>query len=129
MANGCYAIAEYWNLSVQTKGHQLRMERNNVPMGVYHRRGCLIAESQERVARAKPLPGEAVRVSTTTNFPLRTLAREGGQGDEVDQFVDLTSIVWKSPLNRLLMSRMASGPFQFKGMDEGNTRAFLFFNV
>ena len=53
---------------------------------------------------------------------------EGGQvedyarrGDEVDQFVDLTSIVWKSPQNRLLMSRMASGPFQFKGMDEGNT--------
>ena len=75
-------------------------------MGVYHRRGCLIAESQERVARAKPLPG-----------------------DEVGQFVDLTSIVWKSPLNRLPMSRIASGHFQFKGMDEGNTRAFLFFNV
>ena len=74
-------------------------------MGIYHRRGRLIAESRERVASAKPLPG-----------------------DEVDQFVDLTSIVWKSPLNRLLMSRMASGPFKFKGMDEGNTKAFLFFN-
>ena len=75
MANGCYAIAEYWNLSVQTKGHLLRMDVITYQWGFTTRRGCLIAESQERVARAKPLPG-----------------------DEVGQFVDLTSIVWKSPL-------------------------------
>ena len=40
---------------------------------------------------------------------------EGGQvedyarrGDEVEQFVDLASIGWKSPLDRLLRSRMAT---------------------
>ncbi len=78
----------------------------------------------DRREPGKGCKGEALAGGTTLSWP-----GEGGQGDEVDQFVDLTSIVWKSPLNRLLMSRMASGPFQFKGMDEGNTRAFLFFNV
>ena len=39
--------------------------RNIAPMRVYHRRGRLIGESQERVARAKPLPGD-VGVSPTT---------------------------------------------------------------
>ena len=39
---------------------------NIAPISVYLRRGCMIGESQERVARAKPL-----------------------QGDEVDQIVEL----------------------------------------
>ena len=30
------------------------------------------------------------------------------RGDEVDQLVDLASIGWKSPLDRLLRSRMAT---------------------
>ena len=34
--------------------------RNIAPTRVYHRRGRLIGESQERVARAKPLPGDEV---------------------------------------------------------------------
>ena len=38
-------------------------------MSVYHRRGRLIGESQERVARAKSLPGD-VGVSPTTKIPL-----------------------------------------------------------
>ena len=63
-------------------------------MRVYHRRGRLIGESQERVARAKPLPGD-VGVSPTTKIPLLRPG-EGGQvedyarrGDEVDQLVEL----------------------------------------
>ena len=43
--------------------------RNSAPTSVYHRRGRLVGESQERVARAKPLPGDV--------------------GDEVDQLVEL----------------------------------------
>ena len=53
---------------------------------------------------------------------------EGGQvedyarrGDEVDQRVDLASIGWKSPLDRLLRSRMATRPIQFTGMEERHT--------
>ena len=53
---------------------------------------------------------------------------EGGQvedyarrGDEVNQLVDLASIGWKSPLDRLLRSRMATRPFQFTGMGERHT--------
>ena len=53
---------------------------------------------------------------------------EGGQvedyarrGDEVEQFVDLASIGWKSPLDRLLRSRMATRPIQFTGMEERHT--------
>ena len=38
-------------------------------MRVYHRRGRLIGESQERVARANSLPGD-VGVSPTTKIPL-----------------------------------------------------------
>ncbi len=38
-------------------------------MRLYIRRGSLIAESQERVARAKPLTGD-VGVSPTIKFPL-----------------------------------------------------------
>ena len=47
--------------------------------------------------------------------------QEKGQGDEVDQVVDLTPIVWKAPLDRRLRSRMATPPFQFTGMDQRNT--------
>ena len=53
---------------------------------------------------------------------------EGGQvedlarrGDEVDRLVDLTSIGWKSRLDRRLRTRMATRPFQFTGMEERNT--------
>ena len=42
---------------------------NIAPMRVYDRRGRLIGENQERVARATSLPGD-VRVSPTTKFPL-----------------------------------------------------------
>ena len=38
-------------------------------MRLYIRRGSLIAESQERVARAKPLTGD-MGVSPTIKFPL-----------------------------------------------------------
>ncbi len=43
------------------------------------------------------------------------------RGDEVDQFVDLASIGWKSPLDRRLRTRMATRPFQFTGMGERHT--------
>ena len=71
---------------------------NSAPMRIYHRQGRLIGESQERVARASPLTG-----------------------DEVEQLVDLASIGWKSPLDRLLRSRMATRPFQFTGMEKRHT--------
>ena len=61
--------------------------RNIAPMRVHPRRGCLIGESQERVARAKPLTGD-VGVSPTTKIPL-LLASRRGPGDEVDQLVEL----------------------------------------
>ena len=70
-------------------------------MRVYHRRGRLIGESQEKVARA---------------IRLRRMP-----GDEVDQLVDLASIGRKSPLDCLLRSRMATRPFQFMGMEERHT--------
>ena len=54
---------------------------------------------------------------------------EGGQvedyarrGDEVEQLVDLASIGWKSPLDRLLRTRKATRPIQFPDMEEGHTR-------
>ena len=75
--------------------------RNTAPMGVYHRRGCLIDESQESVSRAKHLPGDV--------------------GDEVDQHVDLTSIGWKPPLDRRLRSRKPTRPLQFTDMEERST--------
>ena len=43
------------------------------------------------------------------------------RGDEVDRLVDLTSIGWKSRLDRRLRTRMATRPFQFTGMEERNT--------
>ena len=96
-------------------------------MRVYHRRGRLIGESQERVARAirlRRMPGD-VGVSPTSPF---SWPGEGGQvedyarrGDEVDQLVDLASIGWKSPLDCLLRSRMATRPFQFTDMEERHT--------
>ena len=46
---------------------------------------------------------------------------EGGREDEGDQLVDLASIGWKSPLDRLLRTRMATRPIQFTGMEERNT--------
>ena len=64
--------------------------RNIAPTSVYHRRGRLIGESQERVARAirlRRMPGD-VGVSPTTKIPL-LLARTRGPGDEVDQLVEL----------------------------------------
>ena len=73
-------------------------------MRVYHRRGGLIGESQERVARA-----------------IRLRRMPGDVGDEVDQLVDLASIGWKSPLDCLLRSRMATRPFQFTDMEERHT--------
>ena len=88
-------------------------------MRVYHRRGRLIGESQERVARAIRLgrmPGD-VGVSPTTKIPLLREAwlGEGGQvedyarrGDEVEQLMDLASVGWKSPLDRRLRPRMAT---------------------
>ncbi len=72
--------------------------RNIAPMRIYHRRGRLIGESQERVARAirlRRMPGD-VGVFPTTKIPLLLAKREGGQvedyarrGDEVDQLVEL----------------------------------------
>ena len=61
--------------------------RNIAPTRVYHRLGRLIGESQERVARAKPLPGD-VGVSSTTKIPF-LLASRREPGDEVDQLVEL----------------------------------------
>ena len=52
--------------------------RNIAPMRVYHRRGRLFGESQNRVARAKSLTGDA-EVSSTTKIPL-ILARRRGPG-------------------------------------------------
>ena len=49
-----------------------------MPTRLYYRRGRLIGESQEWVARAKPLTGD-VRVSPTIQFPL-LLARRRGLG-------------------------------------------------
>ena len=66
-------------------------------------------------------------VSPTTKIPL-LLARRRGQiedyarrGDEVEQLVGLASIGWKSPLDRLLRTRMATRPIQFTGMEERHT--------
>ena len=73
-------------------------------MRVYHRRGRLIGESQERVARA-----------------IRLRRMPGDVGDEVEQLIDLASIGWKSPLDCLLRSRMATRPFQFTDMEERHT--------
>ena len=92
---------------------------NIPPMRVCHRRGGLIEESQERVARAKSLPGD-VGVSPTSPF---SWPGEGGQvedyarrGDEVEQLVELASVGWKSPLDRRMRSRVATRPFQFTCM-------------
>ena len=74
---------------------------NIAPMRVYHRRGRLIGESPERVARAKFFPGDV--------------------GDEVGQLVDFASMGWKSPLDCRLRSRMATRPFRFTGMEERHT--------
>ena len=74
---------------------------NIAPMRVYHRQGRLIGESQERVARAKPLPGDV--------------------GDGVEQLVDFASIGSQSPLDRGLRSRMATRPFQFTSTKERHT--------
>ena len=52
--------------------------RNIAPMRVHPRRGCLIGESQERVARAKPLTGD-VGVSPTQRSPFFWPV-EGGRG-------------------------------------------------
>ncbi len=66
-------------------------------MRVYHRRGRLIGESQERVARAirlRRMPGD-VGVSPTTKIPLLLASRRGPgrrlrkARDEVEQLVDL----------------------------------------
>ena len=70
-------------------------------MRVYHWRGRLIGESQERVTRAKSLPGDV--------------------GDEVDHLVELTSKGRKSTLDRRPRSRMATRLFQFTGTEERNT--------
>ena len=57
-------------------------------------RGHLIGESQERVARGSPLPGD-VGVSPTTKIPLLLASRRGPgrrlrkARDEVEQLVDL----------------------------------------
>ena len=95
-------------------------------MSVYHRRGRLIGESQERVARAIRLRGMwgcPPQQRSPFSWP-----GEGGQvedyagrGDEVEQLVDLASIGWKSPLDRRLRSRMATRPIQFTGMEERHT--------
>ena len=51
----------------------------------------------------------------TQSYETNSWPGEGGQvedyarrGDEVDQRVDLASIGWKSPLDRLLRTRMAT---------------------
>ena len=84
-------------------------------MRVYHRRGRLIGKSQERVARAIRLGGcrGMWGCPPQQRSPFRWPG-EGGQvedyarrGYEVEQLVDLASIGWKSPLDRLLRTRMA----------------------
>ena len=40
---------------------------------------------------------------------------------DVDKLGDLTSMGWKSPLDRRLTSRLGTGPFQFTGVEERNT--------
>ena len=57
--------------------------RNIAPMRIYHRRGRLIGEGQERVARASPSPGD-VGVSPTTKTPL-VLARRRGARSKTTQ--------------------------------------------
>ena len=85
-------------------------------MRVYQRRGRLIGESQERVAgaiRLRRMPGDGgcpPQQRTPFSWPgewgqVEDYAR---RGDEVEQFVDLASIGWKSPLDRLLRTRMAT---------------------
>ena len=88
--------------------------RNIAPMRIYHRRGRLIGEGQERVARASLLPGD-LGVSPTTKTPLVLASRRGARGMR-----STSSWSWKSPLDRRLRSRMATRPFQFTGM-EGET--------
>ena len=45
----------------------------------------------------------------------------GDVGDEVEQLVDLASIGGKSPLDRLLRTRMTTRPIQSTGMEERHT--------
>ena len=66
-------------------------------------------------------------VSPTTKIPF-SWPGEGGQvedyarrGDEVEQLADVASTGWKSPLDRLLRTRMATRPIQFTGMEERHT--------
>ena len=107
MANGCYAIAEYWNVkSFRRKGHLSPVwALITYQLGICHRRGCLIAESQDRKGLCHGQPGMGARAKPLTG--------------------DVTSGVHPQPPTPSRMAR----PFQFKGMDEGNTRAFLFFSV
>ena len=74
-------------------------------MRLYIRRGSLIAESQERVARAKPLTGD-MGVSPTIKFPL-LLARRRGPGGSGRPARDIDADRFESPLDRRLGSRMA----------------------
>ena len=55
-----------------------RPPRRIAPMRIYHRRGRLIGEGQERVARASLLPGD-LGVSPTTKTPLVLASRRGAR--------------------------------------------------
>ena len=57
----------------------------------------------------------------TQSYETNSGQGEGGQGDAVDQLVDLRSIGWKLPLDRRLRSRMTTRSFQFTGTEEKNT--------
>ena len=99
-----------------------RPPRRIAPMRIYHRRGRLIGESQERVARASLLPGD-LGVSPTTKTPLVLASRRGARSKTTqgEGMRSTSSWSWKSPLDRRLTSRMATRPFQFTGMEEKHT--------
>ena len=59
--------------------------RNIAPNRACYLRGCLIGESQERVARTKPLTGD-VRVSPTTRIPLLLVQRLVSQLQSVQRY-------------------------------------------
>ena len=100
--------------------------RNIAPMRIYHRRGRLIGESQEKVARAKSLPGMwGCRSQQRSPF---SWPGEGGQvedyarrGDEVDPPEDLTPIDRKPHLQPGRKSLMATRHFRMMGVEEINT--------
>ena len=85
-------------------------------MRVYQRRGRLIGKARKGLRGRSASGGcRGMWGCLPQQRPPFSWPGEGGQvedyarrGDEVEQVVDLASIGWKSPLDRLLRSRMAT---------------------